>query len=277
MVIPATKKQYIILSFLAIALLALMVVFLPPGIDWHNVYLPATKEFLAGRSPFSIYTYFNAPWILIPFIPLVFLPEPLSRAIVAFAILASFGYTAYRLGAKFPAIILILISPPVVHNVLNGNIDGLVLLGIILPPQIGLFFIAIKPQIGSAVALFWLIETWRSKGFKEVARVFAPVVVALSITFVAYGFWPRHFLELSSAEANASLWPLSIPIGLALITAGIRKRQIKFPIAASPFLSPYLKFHSWSTVLLALSGSLPELAAAVAGLWIVIAIRGFSY
>ena len=254
-----------------------MIFFLPEGIDWHEVYIPATKEFIAGRSPFNVFSYFNAPWVLIPFIPLVFLPEPISRAILAFAALVSYGYTALRLGAKLPAIALILISPLVLHNLLTGNIDWLVALGFVMQPQFGLFFLAIKPQIGSAVALFWLIETWRSKGIKEVVKVFAPVTIALIITFILYGFWPRQFLEFGSFTANASLWPLSIPVGLALIVASIRKRQMKFAMGASPCLSPYLKFHSWSPALLALSTSLPELAAAVIGLWIVIGIRGFGY
>ncbi len=275
MVIPSTKRQYFSLGLLAIVVLGLMVVFLPPGIDWHNVFIPATREFLAGRSPFGVNGFYNAPWVLIPFIPLVILPEQLSRGIIAFATMAGFGFTGSRLGGKLPAIALILISPLVIHNVLTGNVDWMVVVGYTLPPQIGLFFLAIKPQIGSAVALFWLVEAWRNKGFKEVIRVFAPVTIALIITFILYGFWPLHFQESTAFTWNASLWPLSIPVGLALVAASLRKRKINYAMGASPCLTPYLTFHSWSSALLALVQSLPELAAAVIGLWIVIIIQFF--
>ena len=271
------NRQFAFIGILALIVFGSMILFLPPGIDWHGAFIPATKELIAGRSPFDVYGYYNAPWVLIPFIPLIFLPEPLSRAIIAFATLVSYGYTAYRLGAKLPAFALILISPPVMHNVLTGNVDWLVVLGFIMPPQIGLFFLAIKPQIGSAVALFWLVETWRLKGFKEVIKIFAPVTIALIFTFILYGFWPVHFQEFSTFTWNASLWPMSIPVGLALIAASLRKRRIHYAIGASPCLTPYLTLHSWSSALLALAPSLPELAGAVIGLWILIGIRGFGY
>ena len=271
------NRQYIFLGLLALLLFGLMVIFLPPAYDWREYFIPATREFISGRSPFDVYGYFNAPWVLIPFIPLILLPEPLGRAILAMATMASYGTIAYRLGAKFPAIVLILISPPVILNIYNGNVDWLVSLGFILPPQFGLFFLVTKPQIGSAVALFWLVETWRLKGFKEVVRVFAPVTIALVFTFVLYGFWPQRYFAFGTLTMNSSLWPYSIPVGLVLIVSSLRKRQLKFAIGASPCLAPYLTFHSWSTALLALSASLPELITAVIGLWILVGIRGFGY
>ncbi len=38
-----------------------------------------------------------------------------------------------------------------------------------------------------------------------------------------YGFWPSHFREIQvySQGWNASLWPASIPIGLALAVAAV--------------------------------------------------------
>jgi hypothetical protein len=270
------NRQYIILGILGLILFGLMIIFLPPAYDWHEFYIPATKEFIAGKSPFNSYGFFNAPWLLIPFIPLIFLPEPVSRAILALATLSFYGYTAYRLGAKFPAIVLILISPPVILNVYNGNVDWLVALGFILPPNIGLFFLAIKPQIGSAVALFWLVNAWRTKGAKEALKIFAPVSITLTITFILYGFWPKKFLEFTTFNSNFSLWPFSIPIGLSLIVASLRKKSVNYAIGASPCLSPKVTFQSWSVALLALSNSIPELAAAVLGLWLFVVIRGIN-
>src|SRR5690606_38971700 len=85
------------------------------------------------------------------------------------------------------------------------NIDWLPLVGFVLPPQIGLFFILIKPQMGLAVALFWLVEAWREGGLREVIRVFGPVGAALALSLALYGLWPLR----SSQEVGLGGTPVS--------------------------------------------------------------------
>ncbi len=75
---------------------------------------------------------------------------------------------------------------------------------------------------------------------------------------------------------NASLWPVSLPVGLTLIVAAIRRRNIKFAMPASPCFSPYVLFHSWSAALVALSAQTTEMVTAVIGLWILVIIRGMG-
>jgi hypothetical protein len=69
---------------------------------------------------------------------------------------------------------------------------------------------------------------------------------------------------------NATLWPMSLPVGLVLIVTAIRKRELKYALGASPCLSPYILLHSWVVVLLAIVSSTAELIAAVIGLWILV-------
>jgi hypothetical protein len=209
-------------------------------------------------------------------IPFALLPENVGRVLLLFCGLASFAYIAHRLGAKPLAIIFLLISPVVMHMLLNGNIDWLASFGFILPPQIGLFFIAIKPQIGIAVAPFWLVEAWRQGGWKQVLATFTPFTIVLLLSFAIFGLWPLGAVEVTRVYFNASLWPLSIPVGLALFVTAVRKRKIEYAMAASPCLSPYALFYSWTGVLLAIIASVPETIAAVIGLWILVAIRFFS-
>jgi hypothetical protein len=158
---------------------------------------------------------------------------------------------------------------------LKGNIDWIPILGFVLPPQIGLFFIIVKPQIGFVVAIYWLFQAWRQGGIKPVVRIFFPASMALLASFGLFGLWPLQASQvLTIAQGyNTSFWPISIPIGLALLVAAIRLKQVKWAMAASPCLSPYVLFSSWSGALAALSSQTLELASVVLGLWLVTIMR----
>jgi hypothetical protein len=171
-----------------------------------------------------------------------------------------------------------LLSPPVLHCLLNANLDWLPLLGFGLSPWLGLFLIAVKPQMGSVVAIFWLIEAWRQGGPVKVVKVFAPITITLLVSFGLFGLWPLASVRVLnySQSWNASLWPVSIPIGFILSVAAIRLRQGRYAIAASPCLSPYVLFHAWSGALVTLVTSIPEMIAAVIGLWCLVIIRALG-
>lgn len=139
---------------------------------------------------------------------------------------------------------------------MNGNIDALVLLGFVLPPQ-----------IGAGVALYWLVESWRQKGFREVIRVFAPITAAWFVSFLLFGLWPLRGEQEVDQWWNASLWPLFIPVGLGLIVAALRRRRIEYAMAASPCLSPYVLLHAWVGALAAILTLTAETVAVVIGLW----------
>ena len=250
--------------------------FVPSGIDWSTVFRPAAREMLYLRSPFNVPGFFNAPWTVIALIPFALFPEQVGRVLLIFVGLIAYAYIAYRLGGSKWAIVAIMLSPPVMHNMLNGNIDWLVLLGLVMPPQVGLLFIVIKPQIGVAVVIFWLVESWRIGGYRQTIKVFWPVVCATILSLLLYGLWPLRARVEVDLWWNASLWPVSLPVGLALLVTSLRKRDISYAIGASPCFAPYILFHSWVTALFAIVSSTPETIAAVVGLWLLIAIRFFS-
>ena len=243
---------------------------LPPGVDWGHPFRPAALALISGHSPYHIGGFLNPPWALLPLTPLALLPEPVGRAALLLLSLLAFAFTAYRLGAKPVAMALFLLSPPVLHCLLNGNLDWLVLLGFVMTPRIGLFLVSIKPQVGAAVALFWLVEAWRRGGGREIVRVFWPVTVCTLASFVLYGLWPLSFQDQLTQWWNASLWPFSIPVGLALLAAAFHHRRIEYAMGAGPCLSPYVLLHAWSGAIIALVPSIPELAAAVAGIWLLL-------
>jgi hypothetical protein len=263
-----------------LCLLVLVSPQLPVGIDWRDTYRPAALALLQGKDPYAVDVapnapFFAAPWGLLPLIPLAVLPLHVGRALLIFISLVALAYSARKLGARPVALAAFLVAPPVVHCLLNANIEWIPLLGFVLPPQLGLFFIAVKPQTGFAVAIFWLIEAWRRGGWRKTLETFAPVTAALLLSFLFFGLWPFRFSGvLGIAESfNVSLWPWSIPVGLALMAAAFYKREIKYAMPASPCLSPYVLFHSWTSALIALSANNAIMVGVSAVLWLLVIVR----
>jgi hypothetical protein len=263
----------LLFTLIAAGLVWVVAAYLPFGDDWHHTFRPVALNLISGRSPYVYETFYNPPWAVVPLVPLALLPENVGRALLLLISLVVFAFTAIRLGARPVALVFFLLSPPVMQSLLTGNIDAMVALGFVLPPPIGLFFILIKPQIGGAVALYWLIESWRKNGPREVIRVFGPVTIGLAVSFLVCGLWPFHFGHAVGSSWNASLWPISIPVGLALLTAAVHRRRMSYAMGASPCLSPYLALQSWVGAVASLVASTPETVAAVVGLWIVVIIR----
>jgi len=280
------SRRYLVIGGAALTLIAVVIGLsrlLPPSIDWRLTYRPAALALLRGHNPYAADVapdapFAAAPWGLLPLIPLAVLPLEIGSALLLLTSLAAFALAARWLGAGPVALGAFVLSPPVVHCLLNGNIEWLPLLGFSLPPQIGLFFIAVKPQTGFAVGLFWLVEAWRGGGPRQVLRVFAPATAAMLGSLLLFGPWPFHLNDLLiiAHRFNASLWPTSIPVGLVLIVTAVRQRRIEYAMPASPCLSPYALFHSWSSALIALSAHPVEMVTAMIGLWVLVAIQGLS-
>lgn len=275
--LAANKNLQVILVVLLFALLTgLLSNFIPPAVDYHGAFRPAALEILHGRSPYNAEGFFNPPWTAVLLIPFAILPENVGRAVLVIAALAVYAYVAYKLGANKLTIGLLLLSPPALHGILNGNIDWLAVLGVVLPPWLGLFFLAIKPQVGMIVVLYLFFAEWKRGGPIRVFKTFLPVGLASVLSILIFGPW---FLDIPSVDEiviNASLLPLALPIGLALTVTAIRKNEIRYSMIASPMLSPYLLLHSWIGAFLALAPKPYEAAAAVIGMWIVVALRFFS-
>lgn len=273
----ANKNLQILLLILVLAFVtALLAGLLPSGIDWHDHFYPAAREILHGRSPYTIKGFFNPPWAALLLIPFAIFPEAVGRALMVIAALAAYAYVAHKLGANKLTIALLLLSPPSLHGIMNGNIDWLAVLGVVLPPWLGLFFLAIKPQVGMIVILYLVFAEWRKGGILRVLKTFLPVGLASVISIAVFGMWFLAIPRVNEITHNSSLLPMILPLGLALTVTAIRKDEIRYSMMASPMLSPYLLLHSWIGAFLALAPQPYEAAAAVIGMWIVVAFRFFS-
>jgi hypothetical protein len=259
--------------FIALGILVAFSWSFPTGPDWPLNFRLAALELLHLKSPYTIGGFYNPPWALLPLIPFAVLPERTGGFLISFMTLLSYGYVAHRMGAKPLTLGLMLVSPPALMAANNANIEWLVVLGFILPPQIGLFFILMKPQIGIGLALFWLVQAYRRGRIKEVIKVFAPVTVAFLISFLLFGLYPVKGLSLTPANEtigwNMSAWPLSLMFGLPLLIYSIRKQKQNLSISAGPMLSPYVGGYSWIMLLFGLLPHQWEACAAALIMWAV--------
>jgi hypothetical protein len=247
------------------------------GIDWHETFYPALYKVVNGGNPYSVPTFRNAPWTILLLLPFALFSKDVGGILFFMASLAGYAWVAYRLRARPIAFVAFLISPPVFYGLRMLNVDVLVLIGFVLPAPIGLFFVLIKPQMGVAMALYWLAEAWRDGGVKSVLRTFSPVGISLVLSFIIFGNWiAGRQSDLLVSFWNASLWPWSLPIGLVLVALSIRDQRSDFSMAASPFLSPYLAYHSWASVLVGLLKYDFQLVIAVIGMWIAGAVHALS-
>jgi hypothetical protein len=94
-------------------------------------------------------------------------------------------------------------------------------------------------------------------------------LLVLLLSFPFFGFWPIDILKQPTPFVEAAhnlwygLWPFQIPAGLAVLLLGIRRKDERLLIAASPFLSPYAATSSLLGPWIALSSFLKEWEAAL--------------
>lgn len=247
------------------------------GVDWRETFYPAAQAVLHGSSPYSVPTFRNAPWTILFLIPFALFGERSGGILYFLASLLLYAWVAYRLKARPLVLAAFLLSPPVVYGLRMLNVDAIVLVGFVLPAPVGLFFVLLKPQMGIAMLFYWLAEAWRKDGFKAVLGTFAPFTIALALSFLFFGNWlAGRQADLVDSFWNISLWPWALPIGLVLVVLSMRDRRKDFAMAASPFLSPYLAYHSWVSVLAGLLGYPLELVVAVTGMWIAGLLHGLG-
>lgn len=247
------------------------------GIDWRETFYPALQKTLSGETPYDVPTFRNVPWTVLLLLPFALFSEDTGGILYFMASIAGYAWVAYRLKASPLAFIAFMVSPPVVYGLRMLNVDFLVLIGFTLPAPLGLFFVLIKPQMGIVMVLYWLAEAWRAGGIKSVTRTFAPVAISLALSFLIFGNWVAgRQSDLLDSFWNASLWPWALPIGLVLTALSIRDRRMDYGMAASPFLSPYLAYHSWASALVGLLRYDFQLVVAVIGMWIAGLIHGFG-
>jgi hypothetical protein len=204
------------ITFFAFLFLIFLLVgyWLPEGFDWKIF-------FSQGNIP-TLWT----PWVGVI---VKFLTFPLLVAItLTSVVIRTFRYSSSPLPA-----ILACISLPTIWVIHLGNLDGLVLLGLLLLP-IGAPLVLLKPQI----AIFALLA---KKSYMIAGAVW------LAISIFIWGLWPLNFLVIAkpgwAAEwvQDITLFPYGILLALPLLWLS-RKDEDLLMLAgsfATPHLFPY--------------------------------------
>lgn len=221
------------------------------AVDLEQSFLPATKLLLSGKSPYNA-PFYNPPWALLPVIPFTLLPLKVARAAFATVTLLIYFYIARKLGASIVAAVAFVISPPVIISVIYGSLDWLVLLGLILPPSLGVLLLITKPQVGVGAVLYRLVK---AKHWHKRWDILLPTIILTLLSLLIYGLWPLNTMHAETDSTtvgfNTTAW-WTVPIGVYLLARGIRDEDISLAIAASPFFSPHVTIYSWCVLFLPL-------------------------
>jgi hypothetical protein len=218
------------------------------GDDWETFH-GASWRVLHGESLYGskiTHAYYsNPPWLAVLLIPLAILPEKLGWAMVCAATLilslVLLRHWETRPGRIKP--VLILMSPPMMYTLLHGEIDVLIISGVLLPIQWWPLVALTKPQVAIGLAAGVPPKYW--------LRAAMIIGVALLISLLWFGFWPRELLAQDTPFVGAAhnfwegLWPNQVPLGVLLVVMGISRKDERLLVAGSPFLSPYAALSSF--------------------------------
>lgn len=215
--------------------------------DWERYFLPAVQQLWQGISPYSSVYVFNPPWTFLLLAPLGLLPPGVG--VLAGYVLpwAALIYAAWR--RRKPYLIAIVgLSFPFTALVLYGNLDWLVLLGVVTPGWFGMFLLTTKPQAGALAFVAALKDrTWRER-----ALLVLPLAVGGGALVLLFPDWLGNVAFAAAydqRERNFSLFPWTIPLAFPLLWLCYRRKEPLWGVLASLCLSPYFYAHSLTPAL----------------------------
>jgi hypothetical protein len=249
------------------------------GYDWIN-FIIGTRAFLHGQNPYLAGHGFNMVfepfWTYILLSPFAVMPFWVGRAAIALVAMTVYYLNAIKMGGKLWQVLLFMFSGPVLGYLYSGNIDWMVTAGFWMPPQIGLFFVLMKPQIGLGIACFWAWMAWNKGGLREITRIFAPVTIAYGISFLIYDFWPKYLIGMPHNPFNTAIFPFGTVFGIILILSSFKKKEQNLSGIASPFFAPYMNVFNLSGMLLCLFTRPKLFILTWVLLWILIIAKNFG-
>ena len=211
------------------------------GVDFTLLY-PAGQAVWQGQNPYTAAPmFFNPPWALFILTPLSIFPIQIARWIWFTLGAIAYLFIFHRLKLSQWGRVALLLSPFIYFDLGIGNMDWLVMLGLVLPESIGAWLITLKPQFSVIIFILWVKQR----------KYIVLIPFAILGMLVIFQVW--QLPNITDKPWNASIFPYGIPIGLWLGWQAYKQDDKILALAAMPFLSPYLAFQSWVFALLPLS------------------------
>ncbi len=196
--------------------------------DWVDVFRPAALHLVNPYEQSGL--VFNPPWIFPLLYPFAWLPHPAGAGLmllVSMALIALYVESPQKM-------VLMILSAPVIVLITLGQLDCFLLLGLILPQDLGIPLLLAKPQ-GVFLTILPRFNRW--------SILWLGGVVCLSI--LIWGFWWQHILDHQPNQSvNLSLFPYSLPFGLLLAYWGLKNRHDALLCLASLCFAPYFMITS---------------------------------
>lgn len=183
--------------FVVAAISSLPIEGTPLGWDWQLIWTPIQN----GQVDYANGSMRVTPWGLPMLLPLGFLPFRLSWGIVTFITLIAYLLSVPRAKKRWQwalYALLLFTAYPALRHIADGNIEGFILIGVlliahgynrkqVLPLGIGLLIATAKPQTVWLLVVWvgiYLLWQWRPQAWLGVAAV---VGMAVAPTMLIYG------------------------------------------------------------------------------------------
>jgi hypothetical protein len=273
---PAALDLHPIVWVLAIFIAVVSWIWGPQGgYDWHNFFAIAARNW--WPNPWAYIKDFPyVPWTGLLLSPLGGVTDQLATTITNTMSVIVMACVAKHLGGPSWVVVPVLLSPPGYWLFSTGQVDGLILSGLLFFNGLDLVIIAIKPQL--AIGVF-IARLKRSKG--QWLRYLAPAVLVGVLSLLIWPGWPLRALPdpqpyWLKASWNTAVWPWGVPVALGLLWYAWRTGEDSWGIVASPLLSPYVNVANWLGLMLALAAKWPRVALIIwLAMWLAVIIWYF--
>jgi len=243
---------WVLFTYLPVTYQDWTVAFRPAALRWDNPYYEGWR-------------IFNPPWLFPILYPIALLPPAAGGGLL---ILISIIVVAVYVGSP-SKMFFVICSASMVGLITLGQLDALLLLGLMMPKGLGIPVLMLKPQ-GVFLAILPRLNRWS----------ILVTVLILGISVLIWGFWWENILaNQPNAGVNISLFPYTVLPGLILAFYGLKRKSDAFLCVASLCLAPYFMIHSMIPAVVAIIKETDNWrwwTATVLGTWLYfLMMKGF--
>jgi hypothetical protein len=235
------------------------------SVDWVGNFRPAALQW---QDPYyRPGLIFNPPWLFPLLYPLAVLPRS-----AGIGMLIMLSVLAIGLYVKSPIKLLFVMASVSMATVIAlGQLDALLLYGLMIPSGLGIPLLLLKPQ-GVFLAILPRLNRW--------SVLFTLLVFVVSV-LIWGDWWTNVFAHRPNPKANMSLFPYTIPLGILLAYFGLKRKSDALLCSASLCFAPYFMAQS---MLPAIAATIRETnnwrwwTVTVVGTWLyMVAMKSFLW